>query len=89
LGTILRKKYKDHTLCLARGSRLVLYSDGVSEGLDPDGNYFTIERVETAVGMLRARDPDGMIAELLQNLARFTREEPWHDDVSFGVLALD
>lgn len=89
LGTGTRRPYADVALTLPVGGRLVLYSDGISEASAPDGAVFGFDRLLAALAGGAGRPAELVVADLLTTLRAFTRDEPWHDDVSLAVLARD
>jgi serine phosphatase RsbU (regulator of sigma subunit)/anti-sigma regulatory factor (Ser/Thr protein kinase) len=91
LGVVAEVGYFAEIVSLARGSRALLYTDGVTELADPQGAMFTEERL---VEWFVARRHAGHTAESLKNLlkaelARFQRGQPSRDDQTFILLTHD
>lgn len=88
LGVKRRAPFVEQVARLGPGDRLVLYSDGLIEALDDDGEPFGFTRFE---GVLRdaGRHGAGEIRHsLLDAVKRFTRNRPPEDDQTLVVLAV-
>ena len=71
---------------VAGGYALIVFSDGVSEALNPSGDFFGDERIG-AVIQGAAGEPAAEIGDrLLQALQAFVGDAQPHDDVSLMVL---
>lgn len=88
LGVLPEVTYREQTTAFPSPAGLVLYTDGVTEALDPDGDMFGYERLTAA---LRRRVGAAANAEVLRDelaaeLGAFSRGEPLRDDQAFVVL---
>lgn len=81
------ERYEERRLRLAPGDRLYLYSDGLPDANNPDGERFGEARLQDAVNRLRAELLDRGVAELLDDVARWQEGERPDDDIS--VLAIE
>jgi serine phosphatase RsbU (regulator of sigma subunit)/anti-sigma regulatory factor (Ser/Thr protein kinase) len=89
LGILPNATYRQSTATLAEPGGLLLYTDGLSESLNPAGEMFGHERL---ADWLRERAPLPATAEELRDglaaeLSRFRGTAPLHDDQAFLVLA--
>jgi serine phosphatase RsbU (regulator of sigma subunit) len=88
LGILPNASYRQHTATLASPAGLLLYTDGLTEALNPIGEMFGQERLAT---WLRDRAALGQPAETLRDelaaeLARFRGTAPLRDDQAFLLL---
>jgi sigma-B regulation protein RsbU (phosphoserine phosphatase) len=79
--------YEERSVRLGAGDRLYLYSDGVSEAMDPDGTQFGDVRLLAAIGRGRSEPLKEGVASLLSGLARWHGPGKFQDDIS--ILAVE
>jgi hypothetical protein len=72
----------------AVGQVLALYSDGVTEAKNPEGDEYSEERLASVVGecVRRGDSSEAIIKAVLKSVAKFRRGAPPHDDVSLVVI---
>jgi serine phosphatase RsbU (regulator of sigma subunit) len=65
---------------LGRGARLVLYTDGIVEATDPEGEEYGLERLKLLC-LRHQAEPCAALAEALdRDLLAFVRGTPFADD---------
>ena len=86
LGGMEGMKYKEYEIQLSPGDKLFVYTDGVSEANDPDGNMFEVKRMIDALN----EDPDASPAQILGavrgEISKFVREAEQFDDLTMLCL---
>jgi sigma-B regulation protein RsbU (phosphoserine phosphatase) len=70
---------------LAPGESVVLYTDGVTEALDPDGALYGEQRLLDVVARCDS-DPAETVAAVVADVAKFTRDAAQSDDLTLLVL---
>ena len=79
-------KYKEYEIQLSPGDKLFVYTDGVPEANDPDGNMFEVKRMINALN----EDPDASPAQILGavrgQINIFVREAEQFDDLTMLCL---
>ena len=78
--------YKPHTATLAPGDALFLYTDGVTEAMDPQGALFGEKRLEETLRAAPDGDPAGLCRLVRAAVAAFAAGTPAADDLT--VLAI-
>ncbi len=68
------------------GDTLFLYTDGVTESLNKEGEGFSEERLLTELSILGSLPLKGLVMSVLREVEKFADEEPQADDIA--ILAL-
>jgi Stage II sporulation protein E (SpoIIE) len=89
LGVRRREGFREHSVAFAPGDRLILYSDGLIEAIDDDGNPFGFERFEQTIMTNGHANADEMKKALLNAVKKFTRNRPPEDDQTLVVVAFE
>jgi sigma-B regulation protein RsbU (phosphoserine phosphatase) len=79
LGVVAEEGYEEHTQALRPGDQLLFYTDGITEAVDPEGQFFGTERLDAILGRRYGAMPD-LVAAVLAELKRFTAGRPAEDD---------
>jgi hypothetical protein len=89
LGVRRRDPFREHTVEFMPGDRLVLYSDGLIEAVDDDGEPFGFERFEHCIKTNGHLSADEIKKALLTAVRKFTRNRPPEDDQTLVVVAFE
>ena len=82
LGVTDRAKYATKTLRLDVGEGLFLYTDGVTEAMDIDGNQFTEERLQASLQRDQSPTPKAAIQRALDEVKHFVAGAEQSDDIT-------
>ncbi len=85
-GSVFDRITGDFALTLNRGDCLLLYTDGVTEALDGNGDEFGPDRMIESV---RASAPEGapaVITRLIDELRSFVGAQPQNDDITLIAI---
>jgi serine phosphatase RsbU (regulator of sigma subunit)/pSer/pThr/pTyr-binding forkhead associated (FHA) protein len=85
LGILPMAKYEESSVTLESGDILVLFSDGVTEAVDPDDHDFGEERLANMVGLLRDRPAAEIVEEVHRAVHAFTQGAPAADDITVVI----
>jgi hypothetical protein len=89
LGVRRREPYREHLVKFTEGDRLILYSDGLIEAIDDDGDPFGFERFEQTIVAHGQATADDIKKALLSAVKKFTRNRPPEDDQTLVVVAFE
>ncbi len=78
--------YQERSVRLAAGDRLYLYSDGVTEMMDPAGELFGDARLLQAIGRGRSVPLHESVAALVGEVERWRGAASAHDDISIVAV---
>lgn len=86
LGVIERVNLESHEIEIAPGEIVLLYTDGLTDALNTDGQDFGVDRLSAALAAHRDQDAAGIAAALSQAVADFAGDEPAFDDQCLVVI---
>lgn len=87
LGVMEGLDYTSGEIMLQDSDTLLLYSDGVTEAVAPDGSFYGEARL-SALAATVTQDPAALVAAVFADVADFEQEEPQADDITMLCLAL-
>ena len=79
----------EETMALRPGDRLVLYTDGLTDVVGPDGEMLGRERLMARLPAYAAHAPALMCRALFDDLAAYRRDEGQFDDMAVLVIEMD
>lgn len=88
LGVRARGKWNSASVRLSPGDRLLLYTDGIPEASDRNGQQLDYDRWHEML-IAEAGEPDSvrLIANLHERLRNFTNPVRWADDVTLAIIS--
>lgn len=86
LGVFRNMRYHQHFLRFDRGDLLVLYTDGIIEATNQEGEEFGLERFIAKVIEGRKLSAKELIRFLEESLREFTAKEKPSDDITFFIV---
>src|SRR6266550_4060839 len=86
IGTFLNGPYEQETIPLQSGDTLVVYTDGVTEALNPAGEEFGEEKLRS-IAVESSRLPARELAEkIISKVLRWQGLASQHDDITLIVV---
>jgi sigma-B regulation protein RsbU (phosphoserine phosphatase) len=82
LGALPEARYSTNRLPLKCGDRLFLYTDGVTEALNPEREQFSEQRLQRLLSEAADDSPQEMIDRVVQEVRRFAADAPQSDDIT-------
>jgi phosphoserine phosphatase RsbU/P len=86
IGILEDSEYTVSKTCLVPGSKLLVYSDGISEALNQAGEYFTERRVRACLRQHALQSCDEIHAALAEAVAEFSAGTVQNDDMTILVV---
>jgi sigma-B regulation protein RsbU (phosphoserine phosphatase) len=86
LGTVPDADFKSSEAQLQRGDVLLLYTDGIPETFDPNGETFGTDRVAQTLRQHAAEGATAVRDAIVEQARVFAAGEPRHDDETLIVL---
>jgi serine phosphatase RsbU (regulator of sigma subunit)/pSer/pThr/pTyr-binding forkhead associated (FHA) protein len=85
IGMVSILEYQQFYATLNSGDTLVIYSDGVTEAINPDGVEFGTARLGKTVADCRSEPASQMIEKVRQALTVYTGGAPQSDDITLVI----
>jgi sigma-B regulation protein RsbU (phosphoserine phosphatase) len=85
-GGVFNRVTGDFSLTLERDDCLILYTDGVTEALDADGEEFGMQKVIESIQASATQGAAGIITKLTDDLREFVGAQPQNDDITLIVI---
>jgi serine phosphatase RsbU (regulator of sigma subunit) len=86
VGVFEQATFEEETVQLDPGDTLIVFSDGISEALNPDGDEFGEERLVSCVETNRELPPAILLECVLDTVQRFRADAAQNDDLTLLVL---
>jgi serine phosphatase RsbU (regulator of sigma subunit) len=86
VGAFPQTRYERDAVRLDDGDVVVVYSDGVTEAMNGDGEEFGEDRVRAVVQQALTRTPDGILLALFDAVRAFAGGSAEHDDLTAMVI---
>ena len=86
LGLIPDLDYDNNTVTLDPGDLIVLYTDGVTEAFDEQGNQFGTERLQEVFAGVEPTDVQAANRSVFEAVEKFAGDTPQSDDITCVTL---
>ncbi len=80
--------YQQGTITLGEGDCLIVFTDGLIEAVNPQGDEYGESRLLEAVGMLRADTAQDSLRRLMALVDAFVGHAQQHDDLTSLILRI-
>ncbi len=81
--------FEEKCITLKPGDKILLYTDGITEAQNREGEFFGVTRLSELFASQRLVSPQATIDNLLAELRKFCGGQPFNDDVSMVVLNIE
>jgi sigma-B regulation protein RsbU (phosphoserine phosphatase) len=86
LGPFEDSRYETRSIMLAPGDTLILYTDGVTEAMNPAKEVYSEERLIETILKSKKDGVEGLVGEIMKSVHEFAGDEPQSDDITMLVL---
>ena len=81
-------EYHTETRALARGDCVFVYTDGVTEAMDPQNAFYSDKRLEAALKPLVGAPARAVVSEVIASVRDFRADAPQADDIAVMAIRL-
>ncbi len=89
LGVMKDVMYEEKCLSFQPGDKILLYTDGITEAQNRDGEFFGISKLSNLLATNRSESPEVTIQKIVSSLREFCGSPSFNDDVSLVVLNIE
>jgi hypothetical protein len=82
VGAMPEMEYRDYELRLQPGDAIFVYTDGVPEANNAEGEFYGMERLEAALNRAPKESPQGILAAVKADVDAFVRDADQFDDMT-------
>jgi sigma-B regulation protein RsbU (phosphoserine phosphatase) len=86
VGLFPHASYEQEEVRLNAGDLLAVYSDGVSEAMNPTGDEYGDSRIQEAISPNWLEPSDAVLQQLLRSVRAFAQDAPQNDDVTALIV---
>src|SRR6202162_5555749 len=85
-GDVFDRLTKDVAVPIEPGDCILLYTDGITEALDNEGNEFGLERMMEAFRTSANKGAQAIVSRLIDGLRNFVGSTPQNDDITLIAI---
>lgn len=85
-GDVFDRLTTDVAVELERDDFILLYTDGITEALDNEGNEFGLERTVASIRSSAKEGAQAIVTRLIDDLRNFVGSTPQNDDITLIVI---
>ena len=86
LGVDKDFRYESKKVVIHKGEKIFLYTDGVTEAMNPDDKLFSEQRLEKTLARWKEEDTKSIIDSVRETIRNFSEETPQYDDITMLAL---
>ena len=86
IGVLPAVDFEEKSVELSVGDKLLLYTDGITEAQNPQGDFFGLDRLSASFAAHRGLTPDVLINQLLADVRDFCGASPLSDDIAMVIM---
>ncbi len=85
-GDVFDEVIKDVTVQLDPLDTVVVYTDGINEALDEEGNEFGQEQLKAVLGEAGPKSVDFLVKTIVERVQDFSKGHPQNDDITLAAV---
>lgn len=85
-GDVFDEVIKDVTVVLSPLDTVVVYTDGINEALDEEGNEFGQEQLKAVLQSVGPQSVDFLVKTIVDRVQNFSQGHPQNDDITLAAI---
>lgn len=86
IGGLPNQLYNEESVSLSDGDVIFLYTDGIVEAINKDGEMYKLDRLENVLKSAVAKSAQDIENTVIDNIHHFTEGMPQKDDITMVIL---
>ncbi|MGR9100082.1 MAG: PAS domain S-box protein [Gammaproteobacteria bacterium] len=78
--------FEEKSIELSRGDMVLMYTDGLIEAENPDGEFFGVGRIVEVFNRCAECEPQVIVGEIMESLRSFSRADRFNDDITLLIF---
>ena len=85
LGAMPNLAFEEHSIAVAPGDTLFVYTDGLTDRVNRDGEFYSIDRIAALMETAPDSDVNVLYDSIYADVSNFAATEEFRDDIAFVV----
>jgi serine phosphatase RsbU (regulator of sigma subunit) len=85
LGAMPNMPFEEHSIAVAPGDTLFVYTDGLTDRINRNGDFYSIDRVAAVLDHANGSDLNSLYDSIYADVSDFAATEEFKDDIAFVV----
>ncbi|HEY0155696.1 MAG TPA: fused response regulator/phosphatase [Thermoanaerobaculia bacterium] len=85
LGAMPNMSFEEHSIAVAPGDTLFVYTDGLTDRVNRDGEFYSIDRIAALLESAPDADVNMLYDSIYGDVSNFAATEEFRDDIAFVV----
>ncbi len=85
-GVVFDRVTKDYAFAMEPGDCLLLYTDGVNEAMNAEGDYFGLDRLEQSFRTAASQGPAAILEQVQADVQQHVQGSPQSDDITLIAI---
>ncbi|HVG24840.1 MAG TPA: SpoIIE family protein phosphatase [Thermoanaerobaculia bacterium] len=85
LGAMPNMPFEEHSITVGQGDTLFVYTDGLTDRVNANGEFYSIDRVAAVLEQSRDADLSATYDAIFSDVGAFSATEEFKDDIAFVV----
>jgi serine phosphatase RsbU (regulator of sigma subunit) len=85
LGAMPNMTFEEHSIAVAPGDTLFVYTDGLTDRVNREGDFYAIDRIVSVLDQANGADLGTVYDSIYADVSNFAATEEFKDDIAFVV----
>ena len=86
---VMEENYVEHELTLSSGDRILLFTDGVTDSISPDNEFYGVDRLLNSLENSNELSVEDTLLHIKKSVGKFTKSQNRFDDFTLLIMEFD